>query len=170
MGVGLILGSLVAPRVVRKLGPATTTTCAMLTAGAMYAIYARQTTFAAGLVMLLLFEVPVAVVGTAMEPILLAAVPRAFYARVMSTFGTLNQGTLLLSMALSGWIASSSLHGFHGKALGVHVGPIDTILTFAALAIVLGGVVSKITIPNNATVRHVAEENAPRAANAAAAE
>jgi MFS family permease len=164
MGVGLILGSLVAPRVVRKLGPATTTTCAMLTAGAMYAIYARQTTFAAGLVMLLLFEVPVAVVGTAMEPILLAAVPRAFYARVMSTFGTLNQGTLLLSMALSGWIASSSLHGFHGNALGVHVGPIDTILTFAALAIVLGGVVSKITIPNNATVRHVAEKNAPRAA------
>ena len=170
MGIGLILGSLVAPRVVRKLGPATTTTYAMLAAGVIYAIYARQTTFAAGLAVLLLFEVPVAVVGTAMEPILLAAVPRAFYARVMSAFGTLNQGTLLLSMALSGWIASSSLRGFHGKALGVHVGPIDTILTLAALTIVLGGVVSKITIPNNASVHLVAEQNAPRGANAAAGE
>jgi predicted MFS family arabinose efflux permease len=170
MGVGLILGSLIAPRVVRKLGPATTTTCAMLAAGVIYAIYARQTTFAAGLAVLLLFEVPVAVVATSMEPILLAAVPRAFYARVMSAFGTLNQGTLLLSMALSGWIASSALHDFHGKVLGVHVGAIDTILTLAALAIVLGGAVSKITIPSNATVHHLAEQTLPTAADAAAAQ
>lgn len=56
MGAGLILGSLVAPRVVRRLGPATTTTCAMLAAGIIYAIYARQTTFAAGLVVLVLLR------------------------------------------------------------------------------------------------------------------
>jgi hypothetical protein len=75
----------------------------------------------------------------------------------MSAFGTLNQGTLVLSMALSGWIASSALHGFHGAFIGVHVGPIDTILTLAGLAIVLGGAVSKITIPSNETVYELAE-------------
>ena len=163
MGVQRILGSLIAPRVVRKLGPATTVTCAMLAAGAIYAIYARQTTFAAGLTVLLLFEVPVAVVSTAMEPILLAAVPTRFDARVMSAFGTLNQGMLMLSMAFSAWIASSALHGFHAKVVGVHVGPIDTILTLAGLAIVLGGVVSKITIPSDATVHQVVDENPPTA-------
>ena len=91
--------------------------------------------------------------------------PRAFYARVMSAFGTLNQGMLMLSMAFSGWIASSALHGFHAKVVGVHVGPIDTILTLAGLAIVLGGVVSKITIPNasDATVHQVIDENPPTA-------
>lgn len=163
MGVGLILGSLVAPRLVRRLGPATTTTCAMVAAGAIYMVYARQTTFAAGLAVLLLFEVPVAVVATAMEPILLAAVPRGFYARVMSAFGTLNQGTLMLSMALSGWIASSALHDFRGRVLGVHVGPMDAILTLAGLAIVLGGVVSKLTIPSNAIVHQLAAHTPPEA-------
>lgn len=158
MGVGLILGSLVAPRVVRKLGPATTTTCSMLSAGVIYVIYARQTTFAAGLAALLLFEIPVAIVGTAMEPILLAAVPKEFYARVMSAFGTLNQGVLMASMALSGWVASSALHGFHGTVLGVHVGPIDTILTLAGLAVVLGGAVSRITIPNDTASWEVSTE------------
>jgi MFS family permease len=166
MGLGLIVGSLVAPHVVRKLGPATTTTCSMLTAGLIYAIYARQTTFAAGLVVLFFFEVPVAVVGTAMEPILLAAMPKAFYGRVMSAFGTLNQGTLMLSMALSGWIASSALRDFHGDVLGVHIGPLDTILTLAGLAIVLGGVVAKITIPNNEIVKQLANENAHPATTA----
>jgi MFS family permease len=169
MGAGLIFGSLAAPRVVRTLGPATTTTWAMLAAGVIYLVYARQTTFAAGLAVLLLFEVPVAVVGTAMEPILLAAVPQRFYARVMSAFGTLNQGTLILSMALSGWIASSALHGFHGQVLGVHVGSIDTILTLAGLAIIVGGAVSKVTIPTNATVRRLADENAPATADTTAA-
>lgn len=138
-----------------------------MAAGLIYAIYARQTTFAAGLVVLFFFEVPVAVVGTAMELILLAAMPKAFYARVMSAFGTLNQGTLILSMALSGWIASSALPDFHGNVLGVHIGPLDTILTLAGLAIVLGGVVSKITISNNEIVRKLAAENAQSDAGAA---
>lgn len=101
-----------------------------------------------------------------MEPILLAAVPQGFYARVMAAFGTLNQGMLMISMALSGWIASSALHGFSGRVLGVHVGSLDTILTLAGLAIVLGGIVAKVTIPGNAAVRELADANAPPAATA----
>ena len=152
MGAGLILGSLVAARVVKKFGPATTTTGVLLAAGLIYMLYARQTTFAAGLALLLLFEIPVAIVNTSMEPIMLAAIPQQLYARVMSTFGTLNQGTQMLSMAMWGWLASSALRGFHSNVLGLHIGPIDTILTLAALAIFLGGVVSRVTMPSNELV------------------
>jgi len=152
MGAGLIFGSLIASRVVKMLGPATATTGVLLAAGLIYLLYARQTTFAAGLALLLLFEIPVAIVNTSMEPIMLAAIPQQLYARVMSAFATLNQGTQMLSMAVWGWLASSALRGFHGDVLGVHVGPIDTILTFAALAIFLGGVVSKVTMPSNEVV------------------
>jgi Na+/melibiose symporter-like transporter len=161
MGVGLILGSMIATRLVKRLGPSTTTTVAMLAAGLIYMLYARQTTFAAGLALLLLFEVPVAVVSTSIEPIFLAAVPQSLYARVMSAFGTLNQGTLMLSMAASGWIASSALHGFHGNVLGIHVRAIDTILTLAGAAIVLGGIVSMITLPSNTVLRELAEKVSP---------
>jgi hypothetical protein len=45
----------------------------------------------------------------------------------------------------------------------------DTILTFAGLAIVCGGVISKITIPNNAAVRNLEKENAAPAAGPTAA-
>jgi MFS family permease len=152
MGAGLILGSLLAPRLVRKLGPATTTTAVLLSAGLIYMLYARQTTFAAGLALLMLFEIPVAVVGTSMDPILLAAIPQRLYARVMSAFGTLNQGTNMLFMAVWGSLASTAMRGFHSDVLGVHVGPIDSILTLAGSAIFMGGVVSKATLPSDAVL------------------
>ena len=109
MGAGLILGSLLAPRLVKRLGPATATTAVLLSAGLIYMLYARQTTFAAGITLLVLFEIPVAVVGTSMDPIMLASVPQQLLARIMSTFGTLNQGTNMLSMATWSLLASTAL-------------------------------------------------------------
>ena len=150
MGAGLSLGSLLAPRLVKRLGPATATTAVLLSAGLIYMLYARQTTFAAGITLLVLFEIPVTVVGTSMDPIMLASVPQQLFARVMSTFGTLNQGTNMLSMAIWSPLASTALRGFHSDVLGVHVGPIDLILTIAGLAIFMGGVVSKVTLPSSA--------------------
>lgn len=152
MGAGLILGSLLAPRLVKRFGAATTTAVVLLSAGLVCMLYARQTTFAAGVVLLVLFEIPVAVVNTSMDPILLAAVPQELFARVMSAFGTVNQGTQMLFMAVWGSLASTALRGFHADVLGVHVGPIDSIFTVAGLAIVLGGVVSKVTLPSNAVL------------------
>jgi MFS family permease len=134
--------------VTRMIGPPLAVP--LLFAGLTYMLYARQTTFAAGIALLVLFEIPVAVVGTSMDPIMLASIPQQLFARVMSTFGTLNQGTNMLSMAVWATLASTALRGFHSDVLGVHVGPIDSILTLAGLAIFLGGVVSKITLPSSA--------------------
>jgi MFS family permease len=163
MGAGLILGSLLAPRLVKKFGPATTTTAVLLSAGLIYMLYARQTTFAAGIALLVLFEIPVAVVGTSMDPIMLASVPQQLFARVMSTFGTLNQGTNMLFMAVWSLLASTALRGFHSDVLGVHVGPIDSILTVAGLAIFMGGVVSKITLPSSALLDQPSTAKTPGA-------
>ena len=146
-GAGLIIGSLVAASVVRRFGAARTTAGVLLLSGLVFLIYTRQTTFAAGIVLLLLFMIPIAIVNTSAAPLLLAAIPQRLFGRVMSVFGTLNQGTQMLSMLVAGWLASSSFRTFHAELLGVHMGPIDTIFTVAALLLVLGGVNGFITLP-----------------------
>ena len=148
-GAGLIIGSLVAASVVRRFGAARTTAGVLLLSGLVFLLYTRQTTFAAGLVLLLLFTIPIAIVNTSASPLLLAAIPQRLFGRVMSVFATLNQGTQMLSMLVAGWLASSSFRGFHAEVLGVHVGPIDTIFTVAALLLVLGGVNGFITLPGS---------------------
>ncbi len=69
-----------------------------------------------------------------------------------------NQGTQMLSMIVAGWLASSSLRNFHTRLLGVHLGPIDTILSVGALLIVLGGLNAFRTLPRN--MRAAAAERA----------
>ena len=146
-GAGLIIGSLVAASVVKRFGAARTTSAVLLLSGLVFLLYTRQTTFAAGFALLLLFTVPLAIVNTSAAPMFLAAIPQRLFGRVMSVFAMLNQGTQMLSMLVAGWLASTSFRDFHARVLGVHVGPIDTIFTVAALLLVLGGVNSFLTLP-----------------------
>ena len=140
MGVGLIFGSLVASRVVARLGAVRTLWVTIIGAGLVYLLYTRQTNFAAGLATGLLFMVPLAIMNTAMTPVALEIIPRRLFGRVISAFGTFSQGTQMLSVVLCGWLASSAMLHFHAAPFGVHVGPIDTILTVAGVLIVVSGV------------------------------
>ena len=146
VGTGLIVGSLFAARVVARLGAAMTVAVTLTMSGLVFLVYARQTTFAAGFVLILLFEIPIALVNTAAGPLFLATIPRRLFARVMAVFSTVNQGVQMLSMLVAGWLASSSLRDFHGAPLGLHMGPVDTIFSVAALLIMLGGVNAFITL------------------------
>ena len=165
-GAGLIVGSLIAAGVARRFGAARTTAGVLVLSGLIFLLYTRQTTFAAGFVLLLLFTIPLAVVNTSVMPLFLAAVPQRLFGRVMSVFAMLNQGTQMLSMLVAGWLASTSFRGFHAEVLGVHVGPIDTIFTVAALLIVLGGVNGFITLPGS--MRKLSAQSGPGAAGTTA--
>ena len=148
-GIGLIVGSLIAASVVKRFGAASTTSGVLLLSGLVFLLYTRQTTFLAGFALLLLFMIPIAIVNTSVSPLLLAAIPQRLFGRVMSVFATLNQGTQMLSMLVAGWLASTSFRRFHAELAGVHMGPIDTIFTVAALLLVLGGINSFITLPGS---------------------
>jgi predicted MFS family arabinose efflux permease len=147
IGVGVMVGSLVAARTVAWLGAARTLWITMTGCGLVYLLYARQTTFAAGMVLAMLFVIPIAIMNTAAGPLLMALIPQPLFGRVMSVFATLNQGTQMLSMVVSGWLASSVLLHFHATPLGIHIGPIDTILTVAGLLIVFAGLYAFATLP-----------------------
>jgi predicted MFS family arabinose efflux permease len=147
IGVGLIIGSLVAAKVVARLGASRTLWITMTATGLVYLLYARQTTFVGGFLLAMLFIIPIAIMNTGIGPLLLALIPQALFGRVMSVFSTFNQGTQMISMVVSGWLASSIMLHFHATPLGIHVGPIDTILTVAGLLIVLAGGYAFFALP-----------------------
>lgn len=147
IGIGLIVGALVAAKVVARLGATRTLWSSMIGCGVLYLLYARQTTFVAGLGLGLLFMAQIAVMNTAISPILLALIPKHLFGRVMSTFGTFNQGTQMLSMLVAGWLASTVMVNFHAAPFGVHIGPIDTILSAAAALIVGSGIFAFFALP-----------------------
>jgi MFS transporter len=76
MGVGFIVGALAAGRMVRWIGARALTWSGLLTTGVLAAGYALQRSFPAGLVMLAIYAIPIAMLNTAVAPLLLNAAPR----------------------------------------------------------------------------------------------
>jgi hypothetical protein len=66
--------------------------------------------------------------------------------RVMAILSPAIRMTELVSVAVSGYLASTLLVGFQGTALGIRFGPIDTIFTICAILMLLGGVFAVIRL------------------------
>jgi MFS family permease len=146
-GIGAIAGALSAGRVVRRLTARTTTWLTLVIGGAMIVIYSRQTTFVSGLVILFLAAVPIAIVNTAISPLLLAAAPREYLGRVMAVINPMQQLASMLSVVVAGWLASTVLRNFAGSIGGLHLGPIDTIFTVSGVLIIMGGGYGVFALP-----------------------
>jgi MFS family permease len=148
-GVGAIAGSLCSARAVRWLGARTLTWLGLLTAGVLVMLYARQTTLLGGLILYGLVSIPVAMLNTAMTPLLLKSAPPEFLGRVVAVFNPVTQLASMLSVVVAGWLASSALLGFHAQIAGVHFGPIDLIYTGAGLLIAAAALCGSVALPHD---------------------
>jgi MFS family permease len=146
-GVGAVIGGLASGRVVRWIGARTLLWLGAVVAGLLVLVYARQTAFAAALVLVVLLALTVTLLNTAFTPLLLKAAPPEYLGRVVAVFMPVNTLASMLSMAVAGWLASSALHGLHGTVLGVHIGPIDTIWSVAALLMIAAGGFGMLALP-----------------------
>ena len=102
MGVGFIIGALAAGRMVRWIGARALTWSGLLATGVLAAGDALQRSFPAGLVMLAIYAMPIAMLNTAVAPLLLDAAPREYLGRVMAVFTPVNQLASMLSMVIAG--------------------------------------------------------------------
>ncbi|MFC1431903.1 MFS transporter [Streptacidiphilus sp. N1-3] len=146
-GIGAIAGSLWAGRVVRRFGARTTTWAALLITGLLVVGYARQTDFWSGLAFLAAFSIPVAMLNTAMTPLLLEATPQEYLGRMVAVFNPVNQLASMLSVVVAGWLASTVLRNFHGRFAGMRFGRIDTLFAVAGLFIVLAAGFAYLVLP-----------------------
>ena len=149
MGIGFIVGALAAGRMVRWLGARTLTWSGLVVAGLLAAAYAMQRSFPAGLVMLAVYAVPIAMLNTAVAPLLLDAVPREYMGRVMAVFTPLNQLACMASVVVSGWLTSTVLRTFRATVAGVTLNSVSLVFVVAGGLIIVSGIRAFAALPGS---------------------
>ena len=147
MGVGFIIGALAAGRMVRWIGARALTWSGLLATGVLAAGYALQRSFPAGLVMLAIYAMPIAMLNTAVAPLLLDAVPREYLGRAMAVFTPVNQLASMLSMVVCGWLTSTVLRSFRASFAGVTLNSVSLIFIVAGGLIFVSGIRASTALP-----------------------
>jgi MFS family permease len=151
MGVGFIVGALAAGRMVRWIGARALTWSGLLATGVLAACYALQRSFPAGLVMLAIYAIPIAMLNTAVAPLLLDAAPREYLGRVMAVFNPVNQFASMLSVIVSGWLTSTVLRSFRASFAGVTLNSVSLIFVVAGGLIFVSGIRAFAALPSVST-------------------
>jgi MFS family permease len=147
LGVGFVVGALAAGRMVRWIGARALTWSGLLAAGVLAAGYALQRSFTAGLVMLAIYAVPIAMLNTAVAPLLLDAAPREYLGRVMAVFAPVNQLASMLSVVICGWLTSTVLRSFRASFAGVTLNSVSLIFIVAGGLIFVSGIRAFAALP-----------------------
>jgi MFS family permease len=151
MGIGFIVGALAAGRMVRWLGARALTWSGLVAAGVLAAGYALQRSFPAGLVLLGFYAIPIAMLNTAVAPLLLDAAPREYMGRVMAVFTPVNQLASMLSVVVFGWLTSTVLRSFRATVGGITLNAVSLIFIVAGGLIVLSGLRAFAALPDTDT-------------------
>jgi MFS family permease len=147
MGIGFIVGALAAGHMVRWLGARALTWSGLLAAGVLAAGYGLQRSFPAGLAMLAIYAMPIAMLNTAVAPLLLDAAPREYMGRVMAVFTPVNQFASMLSVVISGWLTSTVLRTFRATFAGITLNSVSLIFIVAGGLIVVSGIRAFAALP-----------------------
>ncbi len=148
MGAAFIVGALAAGRMVRWIGARALTWSGLLATGILAAGYGLQRSFPAGLVMLAIYAMPIAMLNTAVAPLLLDAAPREYLGRVMAVFNPANQLASMLSVVISGWLASTVLRSFRGSFAGISFNSVSLIFVVAGGLIFVSGLRAFAALPS----------------------
>ncbi len=166
LGVGGIVGALLAGRAVQWLGARAVAWAGLVVAGVLLISYSRQTVFAAAAAFLFLAAIPITMLNTALAPLLMGAAPKEYMGRVIAVFQPVAQLASMLATLLAGWLASSALRGFDGSIAGVRFNSIDLIFGAAGLIILIAGIYSRVVLPPPAAEPAAAPAAVPAAASA----
>ena len=109
--------------------------------------YALQRSFPAGLVMLAVYAMPIAMLNTAVAPLLLDAAPRDYLGRVMAVFNPVNQFASMLSVVLAGWLTSTVLRSFRASLAGVSLNSVSLVFIVAGGLIFVSGIRAFAALP-----------------------
>ncbi len=139
LGVGLIVGSLLATLLAQRIGVARSFAGALVAMGVVVLVLARMTLFVPGIALMGALGILTGVANVTIVPLMFAATPQAFIGRVSAVFNPVTSVASMLSIALAGYLDGVALRGFHATPFGIPVGPVDLIYTGTGILIVLGG-------------------------------
>jgi predicted MFS family arabinose efflux permease len=139
LGVGLIVGSLLAALLAQRIGVARCFSGALIAMGLVVVALARMTHFAPGVALMVALGTLAGLANVTIVPLMFAATPQELIGRVSAVFNPITSVASMLSIALAGYLDGVVLRGFHAMPLGIPVGPVDLIYTGTGILIVLGG-------------------------------
>lgn len=145
-GAGALLGAIVASVFAPRIGVARMFWVALIGIGAFIVVYARLTSFVPALAVNLLIGFSNGPINVAVDPLVLHVTRREFVGRVMAVILPMINLASIVSIALSGLLASTLLYGFHATLLGTTFGPIDTIFVGAGALVILGGFYAMVNL------------------------
>jgi MFS family permease len=145
-GLGLLIGAIFATAFAQRIGVARSLGLSLLVWGATILIYARLTDIGPALALMGLTGFLLSTAQVAETPLLMHATPEAFLGRVSSVFVPALSAAELIGIAVSGYLASTVLRGFHAKVLGINVGPVDTIFTLVGGFLVAAGIYALVNL------------------------
>lgn len=138
MGIGMIVGALVAGAFAQRIGLIRTLWISLLILALMILVYARSGNIWFAILFIGLAGIGQSGLNVAVGPLMLQSVPRALIGRVSSFLQPIIMIASLVGAALGGYLDSTLLRGFSATVLGVHFGPVDTILTGAGVVTLVG--------------------------------
>jgi MFS family permease len=150
LGVGGVVGALLAGRVVKMIGVRTTAWLGLIVGGVLLIIYSRQSVFVAAIALLFLAAIPITTLNTALAPMLMSAAPREYLGRISAVFQPGTQLASMLATLVSGWLVSSALVGFHGSLGAIGFNAIDLVFGAAGVLIVITGIYAQFVLPRPA--------------------
>ncbi|NUR25972.1 MAG: MFS transporter [Catenulispora sp.] len=151
MGAGAVIGGLFSSRLVTRIGTVNAVWATVGSAGLLILAYARQSSIWAALPVIFLTAMPIAMVNTALEPLVIQVTPRAMLGRVVSVFMPVMSVVQLGSTVLVGWLISTVMLDFHADLGGLHMGPIDAMFTATGLLFLLAALYAFAMLPRGDT-------------------
>jgi MFS family permease len=141
LGLGMLGGAVLVTPLATKFGHRVTFPLGLVGLGVLLVAYARMTAFWPALVLIVLLGPALIAVNMAIAPLVMESVAKEYLGRVFSVFNPVQQVASVIGMALAGPMAAAWRYS-HGSAAGLHFGGIDSILTGAALLMLVGGLYS----------------------------
>lgn len=165
MGVGMILGAIIAGAFAQKIGLTRTLWLSLLGIALLITAYARSTDIWVAIAIMGVAGIPQAALNVAVGPLMLQSTPREMVGRVSSIINPTITISTLVGAALGGYLDSTVLHGFSATLLGIHFGPVDTIFTAAGLIALVGALFAAFGLwgvkPRASAPESTGEEGAP---------
>ena len=162
-GAGAVIGGLVAVRVVSRIGTTNAVWATIGFAGIVMLFYARQSSIWAAIPLIFLAGMPIAMVNSAVQPLIFQVVPRAMLGRVVSVFMPINSVVQLSSTVLVSWLISTVMLHFHAEIGGLHLGPLDTMFTVTGLMFMLSAAYAYVMFRGGVPETNPDAEGAPEA-------
>lgn len=165
--VGALLGAVLGGVFAQRIGLTRLVWLSLLLLGLGILVYSRMTSAPPALAVLFVAGIPQATLNIAVGPLVLRVTPRELLGRVMAVLNPVITGASLASIAIAGYLASTTLHGFHARVAGLELGPLDTIFGVSGLLVVAGALYAAIAL--RAAGGEAATPPLPIAADAVAA-